>query len=147
MGERPVGVTILAILMILWGIFALVMGFIGLGTIVIFPTGWETLVPILNIIWGILYLVGGFGLLSLKEWARILAIIINILGLIGGILLTITIIGALIGIPMIVISIIIIWYLWRDFYNFNCFYSSHQNNSHQQIPQEITHVSEHSPRA
>jgi len=114
MGERPVGVTILAILMILWGIFALVMGLINLGAFVIFPTGWETLVPILNIIWGILYLVGGFGLLSLKEWARILAIIINILGLIGGILLTITIVGALIGIPMIVISIIIIWYLWRE---------------------------------
>ncbi|MEX2706910.1 MAG: hypothetical protein Q6352_016895 [Candidatus Freyrarchaeum guaymaensis] len=114
MGERPTGVTILAILMIIWGILVLISGFISLGAFILFPTGLEAIMPIIDIIWGILYIIGGAGLLSLKEWARILAIIINILGLIGGILLTITIAGAIIGIPMIVISIIIIWYLWKE---------------------------------
>ncbi|MFB0559757.1 MAG: hypothetical protein ACETWM_00805 [Candidatus Lokiarchaeia archaeon] len=113
--SRPAGVTILAILMIIWGILTLLGAFFaGIGAFVLFPTLWDMIVPIIYVVWGILYLAGGLGLLSLKNWARILAIIINILGLIGGILLTISIIGALFGIPMIIISIIIIWYLARE---------------------------------
>ena len=116
---RPAGVTILAILMILWGFVPLIFGFIDLGASAYAwltfwaPAGLGMIGAIIEIIWGILYLAGGFGLLSLKNWARILAIIINILGLIGGIILTISIVGAIIGIPMIIISIIIIWYLSR----------------------------------
>jgi hypothetical protein len=117
---RPVGVTILAILMILWGFVPLIFGFIDLGASAYAwltfwaPAGLGIIGAIIEIIWGILYLAGGFGLLSLKNWARILAIIINILGLIGGIILTVTIVGAIIGIPMIILSIIIIWYLARE---------------------------------
>ncbi|MEM2957676.1 MAG: hypothetical protein QW261_05290, partial [Candidatus Jordarchaeaceae archaeon] len=98
MSERPTGVTILAILMILYGILTLVGGFL-IGMAGATPFLGISITVFIYVIWGIIYLVGGLGLLSLKEWARILAIIINVLGLIGGIILTITIIGAIIGLP------------------------------------------------
>ncbi|MHA1644509.1 MAG: hypothetical protein ACTSV0_05705 [Candidatus Freyarchaeota archaeon] len=50
MGERPTGVTILAILMIIWGILALISGFIFLGAFILFPTGLEAIMPIIDII-------------------------------------------------------------------------------------------------
>ncbi|MBS7249897.1 MAG: hypothetical protein KIH08_04795 [Candidatus Freyarchaeota archaeon] len=113
MSERPTGVTILAILMILYGILTLVGGFlIGIAGAV--PFIGISVTVFIYVIWGIIYIIGGLGLFSLRDWARILAIIINVLGLIGGIILTITIVSALIGIPMIIISIIIIWYLTKE---------------------------------
>ncbi|MFB0561523.1 MAG: hypothetical protein ACETWM_09965 [Candidatus Lokiarchaeia archaeon] len=143
--SRPTGVTILTILIILWGIFALIYGFIAFGsagpvaslhsdlchffefglidleatgfalihTISRYPITLSFAVAITAMVEGFLYLGGGLVLLSLKNWARWIVILINIAGLIGGIVLTVIIIGAIIGIPMIIISIIIIWYLWR----------------------------------
>lgn len=113
MSERPTGVTILAILMILYGILIIVGGFL-IGIAGASPFIGISVYIFIYVIWGILYIIGGLGLLSLQDWARILAIIINVLGLIGGIILTITIIGAIIGLPMLIISIIIIWYLTRE---------------------------------
>ncbi|MGQ9721872.1 MAG: hypothetical protein ACUVXA_11190 [Candidatus Jordarchaeum sp.] len=115
--SRPAGVTILAILMILWGILVTIFGVIVLAAAG-FTLPWESglvlILPIIYTIWGIIYLIGGIGMLSLKNWARILAIIIAILGLIGGILLLITIVGIIFGIIYIVFSIIIIWYLSQE---------------------------------
>lgn len=120
MGERPTGVTVLAILLILFGILTLIFGLISIGALGFvlpwFATGWEYIIVIIEVIWGILYVIGGFGLLSLKNWARILVIIIAVLGLIGGIILiiTFTIDGIIIGLISLVFSIIIIWYLMQE---------------------------------
>ncbi|MEM3564205.1 MAG: hypothetical protein QXR19_13300 [Candidatus Jordarchaeaceae archaeon] len=99
-------------MMILYGILTIVGGFL-IGIAGATPFLGISITVFIYIIWGIIYLVGGLGLLSLKEWARILAIIINVLGLIGGTILTITIISAIIGLPMLIISIII-WYLTKE---------------------------------
>jgi uncharacterized membrane protein (DUF2068 family) len=83
-GDRPLGVTILAVLQIIGGLLSLVVA-IPLMTI-------AALLPILGFLFlimgavmallGILALVVGWGLWSLKSWAWILALILNIINLI-----------------------------------------------------------------
>ncbi len=97
-GDRPLGVTILAILQILGGLLA----FVGGMVILVLPFfGW--LIGPIIIILGIFDLVIGWGLWAMKSWAWMTAIILNIIGII-------------LGIPTqdwfgIIISIIIILYL------------------------------------
>ncbi|MBS7287319.1 MAG: DUF2127 domain-containing protein [Candidatus Freyarchaeota archaeon] len=66
------------------------------------------------IIIGIIDLIIAWGLLSLKGWARILAIVFAILSLLGGIMslfpLSLT---SIIGIILIIINIVILWYLFK----------------------------------
>ncbi|MEM4728252.1 MAG: hypothetical protein QXH42_00620 [Thermoplasmata archaeon] len=54
----------------------------------------------ITVVFGIIYLLVGVGLFTLKKWARILAIIFAIIGLLN--------------LPIgTIISIIILWYLFR----------------------------------
>jgi len=94
--EKPDGILILAILYILGGIFALVGGAImfGIGGGVLAAIG-----GVLTII-GIIQFVIAFGLWTLQPWARIVAIVFAIIGLIN--------------IPLgTIISIILLWYLFK----------------------------------
>ena len=111
LNERPTGVTVLAVLYFIQSIMMMATGFIidsmfsgmfdlfaslpgstgdGLGMLCILPF----------IILGLVYFLIGFGLLKMKGWARTVAIVFAIIGLIG--------------IPIgTIISIIILIYLFK----------------------------------
>jgi len=83
-GERPMGVTILAILQIIGGVLGLVLGIMALmvasllgifGFLLVIVAGVATLFAILG-------LIVGWGLWSLKSWAWMFALIINIINLV-----------------------------------------------------------------
>ena len=87
-GERPLGVTILAILEILGGILSIIGGF-GLVTLAMLmgPLGFLfMIVGGLTLLLGIIALIIGWGLWSLKSWAWMAALIINLINLILNIL-------------------------------------------------------------
>nr|HDO81530.1 hypothetical protein [Candidatus Bathyarchaeota archaeon] len=118
--SRPAGVTLLGVLYIIMAIIYIIGGLVGFlltsplgglfGPTPIF-SGAMAIVPIVI---GIIDLVIGWGLLSLKGWARILAIVFAILGLLGGLASLIAFpIGTIIGIIEIILSIIILWYLFK----------------------------------
>ena len=118
--SRPAGVTLLGVLYIIMAIIYILSGIVGFlltspfgdlfGPTLIF-SGAMAIVPIVI---GIIDLVIGWGLLALKGWARILAIVFAILGLLGGLASLIVIpIGTIIGIIEIILSIIILWYLFK----------------------------------
>ena len=109
--ERPTGVTILAVLYFIQGIIMMVTGYLidsffgslfdlagDLGGADTSGVSLMCLLPF--IILGIFYFLIGFGLLKLKSWARTIAIIFAIIGLLG--------------IPIgTIISIIILIYLFK----------------------------------
>ncbi|MHA1606382.1 MAG: DUF7144 family membrane protein [Candidatus Freyarchaeota archaeon] len=118
--SRPAGVTLLGVLYIIMAIIYILSGLVGFlltspfgglfGPTLIF-SGAMAIVPIVI---GIIDLVIGWGLLALKGWARILAIVFAILGLLGGLASLIVFpIGTIIGIIEIILSIIILWYLFK----------------------------------
>ena len=83
-GDRPLGVTILAILNIIGGLFSLLgaFGFFAIAALdPFFGVIWMLLGAILALL-GLLNLVVGWGLWALKSWAWMLALIINLINLI-----------------------------------------------------------------
>ena len=126
--RRPTGVTIIAILNILGGIGALIAGFGMMALSVEFQYYLSdeeaALVSIMAGILGMVFIIIGFvdlvigyGLWTLKGWARMAAIIMAIIGIIGNIGGTIWMmsIGAADTIGSVILSVlisgIIIWYL------------------------------------
>jgi hypothetical protein len=93
-GERPAGVTLLGVLAVIAGILQIISGLIlaaitnSGGFIVLF------------LIIGIFYFITGWGLLNLKKWSWYIALILALIGLIGFPIGTI-------------ISIIVLWYLFK----------------------------------
>ncbi|HKR74142.1 MAG TPA: hypothetical protein VJR94_08525 [Candidatus Nitrosocosmicus sp.] len=129
--SRPIGVTILAILIIIGGIALLIggFGFIALGGI-ISEISSNSSVDIASftslplgigmVIIGIIYLAVSYGLLKGKGWARIITIIVTIIGLIIQIISAV--IAGLVSSSIsaiapnvigIIISGVIIFYLYR----------------------------------
>jgi hypothetical protein len=80
--RRPIGVTILAILIILAGIlFTLVSLFVILIGVVVIPQ-WGFLgvaIGVIALILALLLLAAGFGLMGLRPWAWWLAVIVLVL--------------------------------------------------------------------
>lgn len=89
--SRPVGVTILAVLAIIFGILALIgglgtMAIAGLAATIPELAGVGTLLLVIGAlvtIMGLLYLVSGIGLLRLRGWAWWLAIIASVLSIVS----------------------------------------------------------------
>ena len=131
--RRPTGVTILAILEILGGIFELIaaLGFFALAVLINVAdvrAQIGTSVPdwVLNnapllfgalgvffLVMAIISLVLAWAFLKGKNWARILAIILLVLSIIGnviGIIAGTSIVSVVIS---ILIPLIIVWYLYR----------------------------------
>ena len=105
-GDRPLGVTILGILQILGGILSIVAGF-GLIALAALMTGLELLfmaIGAVTLVLGIVGLIVGWGLYTMKSWAWMLAIILNIINIILAIYPSFNIIS-------MIIPIIIILYL------------------------------------
>ena len=101
--ERPLGVTILAILQILGGLMMLVLG--ALATLAGLLFILFAIVGVAMAILGLLGLVVGFGLWGLKSWAWTWAMIVNILTIIFGLF------NLASNFVSIVISLIIVIYL------------------------------------
>jgi hypothetical protein len=113
--KRPLGVTILAILLILGAIFNLIGTPINLAYGLLYG-GYYVLIAIINLIIGI-------ALFQMIPWSRIAAIVMQVISLVigfvmvfwigsilGGIFLTILLIGMA---PSIIISLIVIIYLMQ----------------------------------
>ncbi|MGY5873884.1 MAG: hypothetical protein RTV72_16675 [Candidatus Thorarchaeota archaeon] len=101
--ERPLGVTILAILQILGGLMMLVLG--ALATLAGLLFILFAIVGVAMAILGLLGLVVGFGLWGLKSWAWTWAMIVNILTIIFGLF------NLASNFVSIIISLIIVIYL------------------------------------
>ncbi len=109
--ERPTGVTVLAVLYFIQGLMMMATGYIidsmfgdmlsFMGDIGGADTGGLNLICILPfVILGLVCFLIGFGLLKMKGWARTIAIVFAIIGLIG--------------VPIgTIISIIILIYLFK----------------------------------
>ena len=115
--SRPLGVTILAILLILGALLNLV-GIVG--SIALYGPiygGYSALIGIINLIIGI-------ALFQMIPWARMAAIIMQVIGLVLGLILAVVLGGMLFGplgvtimmiamLPSLVISLIVIIYLMQ----------------------------------
>ncbi|MGQ4912637.1 MAG: hypothetical protein ACP6KW_10750 [Candidatus Thorarchaeota archaeon] len=101
-GDRPLGVTILAILEILGGILGILGGFAVVSLEMIYPTGGLFLaIGALTLILGFVALIIGWGLWSLKSWAWMAALIINLINLILNIF-SFALLGAVINLIIII---------------------------------------------
>ena len=106
--ERPTGITILAVLYAIQGLYAIAIGGIIFSTLGGFLEDFvgdifETLGFVclgVSVVIGIIYFLIAWGLWTLKTWARILAIIFAVIGLFMFPVGTI-------------ISIILLWYLFK----------------------------------
>jgi len=104
MAGRPLGITILAILQLLGALGLLLLGVAALALLSSMPL-LAALIAIAPLIIGIIMLVLFYGLWTLKGWAWIWTLIINILGIIFDVMST--------PIPMfsLAIGVIIVVYL------------------------------------
>jgi hypothetical protein len=121
--QRPVGVTILAVIVIIYGIFNLLLAVLGLlgqvlkasGTVPInYDVGTLAYATISDAILGILYLVFGIGAFSLKGWAWTVGVVVLMLDIVR------RIVGDVISgtfgafsIISIVIALLLLVYLFR----------------------------------
>lgn len=116
--SRPTGVTIIAALYIISALILiieglalafLVTGILGLGG----GLGLAAGLPVIII--GIIDLIIAWGLLSLKRWARIVAIIFAILSLISGLmgLFSPSLITLVMSLVTVIVNILILWYLFK----------------------------------
>lgn len=92
--ERPTGVTILGVLAVIAGILQILSGIL---LAFLFDSGG---IVVLFLIIAIFYFITGWGLLNLKKWSWYIALILSIIGLVGFPVGTI-------------ISVIVLWYLWK----------------------------------
>ena len=118
--QRPTGITILAVLDILGGILALLLGALlaaAGGSGVLSSVGYGNLSGLVSIAGGFLVVVGalailvGWGMWSGKGWAWVAALILAALGVIGG--LGSLVVGRFSGVVSLIIDVLILWYLFR----------------------------------
>jgi hypothetical protein len=126
--KRPVGVTILAVIAIIYGIFNLLLALLGqLGSALLashvaaaaikYSAGTLAYATISDAVLGILYLAFGIGALRLRGWAwttGVAALLLEVVKQIAGVVIqgfkagTIVIDGII-----IVIALLLLWYLFR----------------------------------
>jgi hypothetical protein len=127
--KRPVGVTILAVVGIVYGIFSLLLALLGLlgsalevsgvaGAAIRYSTGTLIYATISDAVLGILYLTFGIGALQLKGWAWTAGIIALVLDVVRQIVGFVAIQGftpsRIVGASItIVIAVVLLWYLFR----------------------------------
>jgi hypothetical protein len=118
--RRPTGITILAILELIGGIFGLLGGIllIGVGgSGILSSLGYgiaSGLIAALGggvVVFSLFALLMGWGMWTGKGWAWIIAVILYILGALAN--LASLAIGVYTSIVGLVIAALILWYLWR----------------------------------
>jgi uncharacterized membrane protein (DUF2068 family) len=104
-GDRPLGVTILAVLEWIGAILVLItaIGLIALGAAIPLFGALGLIFGVIMLLLALVSFIIGYGLFTLKSWAWMLAIIFNILDIILGIVAF--------DIITIIISLIIVIYL------------------------------------
>jgi hypothetical protein len=124
--KRPVGVTILAVIGIIYGIFSLLLALLGLlGTAFLasgmghvqYAAGALAYATISDAVLGILYLAFGIGAFQLKGWAwtvGVVALALDIVRQIVGLVIQgFSVSKSVIAIITIVIALLVLWYLFR----------------------------------
>ena len=126
--NRPRGVTILAVIAVIYGIFSLLLALLGLiGTALLvagmtavaarYSGGVLAYATISDAVLGILYLTFGIGAFQLKGWAwtaGVVALVLDIVRQIVG--FAISGFGAfkiVVAVITIVIALLLLWYLFR----------------------------------
>lgn len=121
MKDRPLGITLLALLAIVSGLLAVCAGLVAfgafgvgvLGSLLGAGSGAGALIGgIYGVVWGSVSILLGLGLWQMRSWARLGTIIVQAINLFYALF-------ALIGpgsVPWInvIISVFIIWYLMRS---------------------------------
>jgi len=103
--SRPLGITIIAIIMAIYGILGIIGGIMLLGS--------SATLGVVAIILGILELVLAWGMWTLQKWAFWTTVILEVLAVLNGIF-AITGNNTAGGIGGIVIALIILIYLFAD---------------------------------
>jgi uncharacterized membrane protein (DUF2068 family) len=103
--SRPLGVTIIAIIMVIFGILGAISG-IGLLSI-------SSTLGIITLILGVLEIALALGLWSLQKWAYWVTVVLEVLTLLGGIF-SLTAGNMSIGVVDIVVALAILIYLFAD---------------------------------
>lgn len=111
-GQRPFGVSLLTIIIVIYGISAIVMGILGLLTVFGDLGTGALIAAALTILIGLVYLAVASGLWNGGRVARMLVAIFTVLGLIAGIL---TLVGGNVwqGLIQIVVTLIILFLLFN----------------------------------
>jgi Predicted membrane protein (DUF2127) len=117
--QRPTGITVLAILAAIGGVFGILGGLalISVGTVVATSSGLGGLAAVLGLIalaYGILSLVLAYGFWTLQPWAWTLGVGLEVAGIVINVLQYINNTSALGGtIFSIAINAIVLWYLYQ----------------------------------
>jgi hypothetical protein len=124
--KRPVGVTILAVIALIYGIFSLLLALLGLlGQAlkasgighVQYSAGTLAYATITDAVVGILFLAFGIGAFSLKRWAwttGVIALVVDVVRQIVGVVLHGFSASNAVGFVItIVLALILLWYLFR----------------------------------
>lgn len=87
LADRPIGVTIIAILQLIGAIAFLALGALSVMNGMAIPLLGIILVAIgaFMVIWGIIGLILFWGLFAMKGWAWLITLLFNIIGLVTGI--------------------------------------------------------------
>ncbi len=119
--ERPTGVTVIAVLMMLTGLL-LLLGAIAVIAVAFWTSGWGDsgdffgplygLFGVIMLVIGIAYMGLAIGLLRLKPWARSVARVLAVFGLLSALLSVLA--GDPTSILSLVFNVIIVWYLGRN---------------------------------
>ncbi len=116
---RPLGITILAIILAIFGILALlgvILGFIGVSQLGGAVAGAATVALIIAAIFAIAYLVLAWGLWTLKPWAfwaTVVVMVLSLLEALFGLIVQHTGLG-LTSIIGLIIPIVVLIYLFAD---------------------------------
>ncbi|MEM2109578.1 MAG: hypothetical protein QW327_03720 [Candidatus Odinarchaeota archaeon] len=105
--KTPLGVVIIAVLMIIGGIIDILNGASLLLGSAFIPAWWFiefAFAGVIYLIWGIIILIAAFSLMNLRHWAWTLVVVVNIINIVISIVFG--------GIISLIISLIIVVYLF-----------------------------------
>jgi hypothetical protein len=120
MNGRPLGITVIAIVLAVSGVLQVLVGLdargitnLGLAaaTDAAGVSGWTAIIS------GVLTILVSFGLFTLSGWAWLLTVVVMVLRVVGDLLVIVTLgIGSTAGaaaIGQVVVSAIVLWYFMR----------------------------------
>lgn len=127
--KRPVGVTILAVIAIIYGIFNLLLTLLGLlgsallasgvggNAAIKYSAGTLAYATVSDAVLGILYLAFGIGAFTLKRWAwtaAIVALVLEVVHQIVGLVIQGFSASKIVTTAIIVVvALLLLWYLFR----------------------------------
>ena len=112
MSERPLGVTILGILWVLFGLMWLVAAFIGGAVLTMIGLGAiGAIIGVILFIIGVIDILIGIGCFKAWGWVWIVGVIFMVINLLIGLVSLFS--SPVTGLVTIIIAAIILWYLFQ----------------------------------